>query len=87
MGRKRRRISKAIQPLYPHHVEAWIRASGATSRALLLLLMALERQQTPKWQKQFKRAGQALTHLNSAADWIRLAAGNHERNHDDESEE
>ena len=71
MKKPQRKIKKkkSAPPLFDHRTEAWLRASFAAVRGALLLLRAIERQQTPAWNLQRKRVAKALASFRRASRW------------------
>ena len=72
---KRKRISAPPnqKDIFSHQSESWLRASANAANGILLLLHAIERQQTPSWKGQRKRTLAAARLFKKALRWTKMS--------------
>lgn len=70
---KRHGRTEPLPSVYPHHVEACIRAGGDAARALLLFIKVLEDEQTPAARKRKRRIARAGRMLERSSHWASAA--------------
>ena len=73
-GRRSPGFEPVSRPVaYPHEVEAWIHASVAAVRGLILILKLLERPQPQMSRMQRQRIKRAVLQFRKSTRWLRVS--------------